>query len=160
MEVIVIAVIASLTLIIMALVYKSRTASRRQQQRLTDRTTEIATQNNLTWNYTDFGLHRAMAWNADKRMFLFVDILQEKERMHLIHMNDIEHCRLSEKANEAQAGNKSADRHITQVSLDFIYKDKNAEPVMLQFYNELHDGLFEKAILTQKAKNWKDIIAR
>ena len=158
MGIIVIAIIACLAFIIIALVRKTQKETRKKRKILSDKIAFIATKNGFQWSHTDTSLHRAIAWFAQKRFLLFIDFVNEEERLRLIDMNEIEHCSFNEKGIVEINQNKSSHKHITRVELELHYKEKSKGTETLQFYNEMHDGLMERLPLTEKAKNWQAVI--
>lgn len=161
MELITIIIIVSIILIVIAFVYSARAQTRKQRQILSAKIQEIADANKLTWHLIDIGLHRALAWAMDRKMLLFIDFAGEQERIHLVDMNEIGSSHLHHKSNMILGNNKSSTKeNIISLELQLFYKDRSKEPVALQFYNEIQDGLFEKTAQIQKAEHWKALISK
>lgn len=158
MIIIVAAILAGMTLIVMALVQKTKKETRKKRKNLNDKIAAIARENGFEWSQTDTSIHRAIAWFSEKRLLLFIDFVNENERIRRINMNEIEHCIFNEKGIVEIAQNKSSHKHITRVELELHYKEKSKAIETLQFYNEINDGLMERVPLTEKAKYWQAVI--
>lgn len=156
MELIAIIIIGSLALIIFAFVYNSKAKARKQQQILATLIAEAAKAQGLSWDQSDTGMHRAMAWSATHRLLAFAQFIDAKEHLSVISMQETSDCRLLETGHK-EAG--SGAHNITGVELKFSFKDQSREAVSLPFYSERHDGLYDKLILTQKARHWKELIS-
>lgn len=158
MLIIVLAIIASLVLIVVALVRKTQKETRQKRKILSDALTLTAGNNGFQWSHTDLSLHRAIAWFAEKRLLLFVDFVAEEKRMRLINMNEIEKCMINEKGTVEISSNKSNHKCITRVELELHYREKSKGIESLQFFNEQLDGPMERIALSEKAHNWKAVL--
>lgn len=158
MIILVAAILAGIALIVMALVQKTKKEARKKRKILNDKIAAIARENGFQWSQTDTSLHRAIAWFAEKKFLLFIDFINEDERIRQINMNEIEHCFFNEKGIVEIAQNKSSHKHITRIELELHYKEKSKAIETLQFYNEINDGLTERIPLTEKAKYWQAVI--
>jgi hypothetical protein len=162
MELIAAAIIAGLIIIVIAFVYSARAKTRKQQKVLTDKINEIAREHKVQWEHLDIGLHRAVALSTDKSTLLFMDFKDTEDgHLQLIDMNEVGDCQLSQTGNMVIGmKNHNATENITKVELQLFFKDRSKDAVALIFYNEIHDGLFEKTTQMNKAEHWQGLLSK
>lgn len=155
MILIVVMLLGSIALIVFALVYKAKKNTKQQRLRFEEHLARAAAQHHLSWTITDISRQRALAWSADKKILFFMDFPDERGRHHVIDMNHVAHCRLSEEWSTAVQGKKT-ERHVTGLKLVLFMQDKNT--IELPLYREAEDGVLERARLSDKAAHWLQLI--
>ncbi|HTN18788.1 MAG TPA: hypothetical protein VL092_13970 [Chitinophagaceae bacterium] len=157
MILIVVMLLGSIALIVFALVYKAKKNTKKQRLRFEEHLARTAAQHHLSWTTTEISRPRALAWSADKKILFFMDFPDERGRHHVIDMNHVAHCRLSEEWSTAEfVKGKKAERHVTGLNLVLFMQDKNT--IELPLYREAEDGVLERARLSDKAAFWLQLI--
>lgn len=154
---IIVILFGSIAAIVFALIYKAKSDTKKQLQRLENKVAEIASENKTSWSNQYVNKHRAFAWSTDKKMLFFMDFHNDQERTHLIDMTQVSHCNLIERSvggfrNKVESG----DVNITSVDIEICFPNK--ECIALPMYTEIDDGLFERIRLTNKANHWIALI--
>jgi hypothetical protein len=149
----------SIALIIYILIYTAKAEGRRQRRAFEQGVNEVAVQHLLKWTQIDIDRHRAIAWNADKRILFFMDFTEAGEYKQLIEMDSVEVCEI---VNHHSPGtNKklhTTETNVCMIELQLVFKNKRS--VTLLMYNELTDGIFEKIRLSEKARNLMALITK
>lgn len=159
MTLIIIVLLFSLIFIIGTLVYFGNKNSRKQKKMLSDEMQKIADKYSFSWDKVDLSRNRALAWNSAQRIFLHTAWKENAPILHLMLMDDVQHCELAETIEwERDQDNKMTHKNVTELGLIFSFKDKLKANQTLGFYSEIIDGVMERNNQTQKAKEWLALI--
>lgn len=145
--------LASIVLIISGLVYKTRMQVKKKRRHLEQKVEETAVQYQLAWTHLEISMHRAFAWSAEKGILFYMDAAGGQGRIHLIHTDQVKDSRVTERSF-LHSGVKQT--HVDRVELEINLKDDTH--IFLPVYNEMEDGIFERADLTAKARYWNELI--
>jgi hypothetical protein len=147
----------SIALIIFILIYTAKAEGRKRRRAFEQGVHEAAAQHLLKWTYVDIDRHRAMAWSADKRILFFMDFAEANGNKQLMEMDHVKTCEIINHYSPGsnKKGN-TTETNISIIELQLVYENK--DPVSLQMYNELTDGVFEKIRLAEKVRNLRSMI--
>ena len=82
---------------------------------------------------------------------VFLDRSSHPRQIQLIHLPKLLSCHLLKKKDPSTG-------HISNISLQCIFKEKNKEDILLPFYNEANDTLHKMMRLSKKASYWEKSI--
>lgn len=154
MNVTILILLLGITLIVAGLIYKAKSDARKQLLKIEKEVADAASNNNLAWTHKEISKHRAIAWCADKATLFFVNLSGGKQQKFLVDMNEAKKCSIVERA--LSSGSGKGEKYISRVELEIVFPDKPA--ICLPMYNEIDDGVFERAGLTDKAIKWQALI--
>lgn len=143
-----------ITLIVAGLIYKSRSDARKQLRKMEIEVADAARDNNLLWSHKEISKHRAFVWCESEGILFFVNLSGGQYQRFLVDMNEARKCNLVERA--LSNGSRKGEKYISRIELEITFPDKQA--IYLPMYNEIDDGVFERAGLTDKAIKWQALI--
>lgn len=82
---------------------------------------------------------------------VFLNRSSHPRQIQLIHLPKLSSCRLLKRKN-------STTGHISNISLQCSFKEKDKEAILLPFYNEANDTLHKMMRLSKKASYWEKSI--
>ncbi|MEO9021610.1 MAG: hypothetical protein ABI237_16775 [Ginsengibacter sp.] len=144
-------IIISLVLFGILISWYNKRKKRRDTDKLIQDFDDFAIKNNLaidkkqTLNKNMIGIDRM------NFKLVFLDNNKTPQEFHLIDLLDLSNCRLIKHKNQNNG-------HISNISLQCIFKEKKEQDIILPFYNEMSDDLFKMLRLSKKASYWEKSI--
>lgn len=153
--IIAIAIVGGIAAVIAFLIFITKRQGQRKNQQLQDSYSALLAQHNLQPDYSQFFEHRIFAFDAARRIFVFVQ-QDEDQPSAVIDLADVGDCRLwkdgvqikRKGANRAE----SVEEYISAVGLSF--SRKSGLVMNVPVYTEMLDGIEQKIALNKAADQW------
>ena len=156
MTVIITILLLSIGIIIGSLVYYSKAKSNQKKKLLIDEIQKTAEIKFWEWDKKYLSTQRAFAWHKSSKTLLAMHFEEEKLIKTVIDFKDFKHCCIKEmKLHENESKNKN-ETYVSAIFLEFI--DETNNHLLIEFYSETRDGIFEKNTQHLLAKQWNEII--
>lgn len=89
--------------------------------------------------------------DRENMKLVFLDRSSHSPQIQLIHLPKLSSCHLLKRKNPSTG-------HISNISLQCTFKEKDKEDILLPFYNEANDKLYKMMRLSKKASYWEKSI--
>jgi hypothetical protein len=89
--------------------------------------------------------------DRENRKLVFLDRSNNSPQIQLINLPKLLSCHLLKRKNPSTG-------HISNISLQCTFKEKDKEDILLPFYNEANDKLYKMMRLSKKASYWEKSI--
>ena len=143
--------IGGLVLFVILVSWISRYKRKERKRKLLQEFDEFAFKNHLTIDKKQTLNKNMIGLDRLNMKLVFIDNTEMPQKIHLVNLNDLADCRLIKQTHK---GNE----HISKISLQCIFKQKNRPELILPVYNELNDNLYEMMRLSKKASYWEKTI--
>lgn len=148
------AVVGGTAAIIFLCIFIARRESKRKKQRLLESYAALLAQHNINPDFSQTFEHRMFAFDANLRMFAFVQndkILPSG----VVDLSEVSECRIWKNGVQVSfnsSRNQSVEEHISSVGL--LFRHKNGNELIVPVYTEVLDGIEEKIKLSKAAEHW------
>ena len=143
--------IGGLVLFVILVSWISRYKRKERKRKLLHEFDEFALKNHLTIDKKQTLNKNMIGLDRLNMKLVFIDNTEMPQKIHLVNLYDLADCRLIKQTHK---GNE----HISKISLQCIFKQKNRPELILPVYNELNDNLYEMMRLSKKASYWEKTI--
>ncbi len=126
----------------------SRYKKKEKLKKLTRDFNDLVVKNNLIIDKKQTLSNNMIGLDRTNMKLLFIDKNKIPQKIHLVNLNDLSDCRLIKSRNKGE-------EHISNISLECIFKDKKTAKIILPFYDALTDDLYKMMRLSKKASYWE-----
>ena len=155
-------IIGGIVVITSLLVYINKKHSKEKREKLLQRFSQLGSEYGLSYTSQEILKERIIGLDGVHRKLLVLQEKDGRQSYYIIDLEEVKSCAVKKTYYAMPAGEGSQrgmDNHLEAIGLQFDFKDKKPA-ILLPFYDNIANHVFEIAELETKAKDWESILSK